>query len=294
MSGKHTPRVTLAGDQPRGIAQHGLGLIQGKTYEGRIWLAAHDADAVQVSLVWGSEPKDRQVVAIDKPAESFTKTALKFTAGATTDNGRLEITALGKGSVSIGTVSLMPADNIHGMRADTLALLQELDSPVYRWPGGNFVSGYNWKDGIGDRDRRPPRKNPAWTGVEHNDFGLDEFMVFCRYLKTEPYIAVNSGLGDTKSAVEEVEYANGSADTPMGKLRAANGHPEPYGVKFWSIGNEMYGNWQLGHIPLEKYTQKHNEFAEAMRKVDPSIQLIGVGAIRASGAKPCFATAPTT
>ncbi len=275
--GQHTPRVALAGDQPRGIAQDGLGLVQGKTYQGRLWLAATDADAVRVSLVWGNEQKDRQVFAIDKPVERFTKTALKFTAGASTDNGRLEITAVGKGSVSIGTVSLMPADNVQGMRADTLALLQELDSPVYRWPGGNFVSGYNWKDGIGDRDRRPPRKNPAWKGVEHNDFGLDEFMLFCRCLKTEPYIAVNSGLGDTKSAVEEVEYANGPADTPMGKLRAKHGHAGPYGVKFWSIGNEMYGNWQLGHIPLEKYTQKHNEFADAMRKVDPSIQLIGVG-----------------
>ncbi len=276
--GQHTPRIALAGDQPRGIAQEGLGLVQGKTYEGYIWLAANDAGTVQVSLVWGDERKDRQVIAIDKPAERFTRAALKFTAGATTDNGRLEITAVGKGSLSIGAVSLMPADNIHGMRADTLALLKELDSPVYRWPGGNFVSGYNWKDGIGDRDRRPPRKNPAWKGVEHNDFGLDEFMTFCHYLNTEPYIAVNSGLGDTKSAVAEVEYANGPADTPMGKLRAANGHPEPYRVKFWSIGNEMYGNWQLGHIPLEKYTQRHNEFAEAMRKVDPSIQLIGVGA----------------
>ncbi len=275
--GQHSPRITLAGDQPRGIAQNGLGLIQGKTYEGYIWLAANDAGTVQVGLVWGNEPKDRQVVAIDKPAERFTKAALKFTAGATTDNGRLEITAVGKGSIFVGAVSLMPADNIQGMRADTLALLQELDSPVYRWPGGNFVSGYNWKDGIGDRDRRPPRKNPAWGGVEHNDYGLDEFMVFCHYLKTEPYIAVNSGLGDTKSAVEEVEYANGPADTPMGRLRAKNGHPEPYGVKFWSIGNEMYGNWQLGHIPLEKYTHKHKEFAEAMRKVDPLIQLIGVG-----------------
>ena len=297
--GQHTPCVALAGDQPRGISQGGMGLVQGKTYEGYLWLAASDAGAVRVTLVWGNEQKDRQVLTIDKPAPGstlsvspvsnrqvlatdtpaarFTKTVLRFTAGATTDNGQLEITAVGKGSISIGTVSLMPADNVHGMRADTLVLLKELDSPVYRWPGGNFVSGYNWKDGIGDRDRRPPRKNPAWKGVEHNDFGLDEFMVFCRYLKTEPYIAVNSGLGDTKSAVEEVEYANGAADTPMGQLRAKNGHPQPYNVKFWSIGNEMYGKWQLGHMPLEKYTQKHNEFAEAMRRVDPSIRLIGVG-----------------
>jgi alpha-N-arabinofuranosidase len=210
---------------------------------------------------------------------------LKFTAGAATDNGRLEIAAVGKGFVYIGPVSLMPADNIHGMRADTLALLKELDAPVYRWPGGNFVSGYDWRGGIGDRDLRPPRKNPAWGGVEHNDFGLDEFMVFCRYLKTEPYIVVNSGLGEARWALEEVEYANavalGIGTTGcllMAQGRADNGHPEPYGVKFWGIGNEMYGNWQLGHIPLEKYTRRHNEFAEAMRQVDPSIQLIGVGA----------------
>ena len=81
------------------------------------------------------------------------------------------------------------------MRADTLALLKELNSPVYRWPGGNFVSGYDWRDGVGDRDRRPPRKNPAWTGVEHNDFGLHEFMAFCRLVDTEPLVVVNTGLG---------------------------------------------------------------------------------------------------
>jgi len=103
-------------------------------------------------------------------------------------------------------------------------------------------------------------------------------MVFCRELGTEPYIAVNSGLGDSRDAVEELQYANGGPDTPMGKLRAKNGHPEPYKVKWWGIGNEMYGGWQLGHMPLEKYVKKHNEFAEAMRAEDPSIQLVAVGA----------------
>ncbi len=274
--GQHTPRIALA-EQPRGIVQEGLGLIAGKKYVGRIWLAGREAGSVRVSLVWGDHSADRQTIAIEKISEAFAKNPLEFTAGKRTDNGRLEIVATGKGSLSIGTVSLMPADNLDGMRADTLALLKELDSPVYRWPGGNFVSGYHWKDGIGDRDRRPPRKNPAWQGIEHNDFGLDEFMAFCRHLKTEPYIAVNSGLGEVQEAVDELEYANGGPDTPMGKLRAANGHREPYGVKFWSIGNEMYGSWQLGHMPLEKYVKKHNQFAEAMRKVDPSIRLIAVG-----------------
>ena len=279
--GEQTPVFALPGDgKPAGLAQAELALKKGKSYVGRIWLAG-DAKAgpVLVSLVWGEDPKDRQTVTVERLTDDYTQTALAFTAGGDTADGRLEITAAGSGAFRVGTVSLMPADNIHGMRADTLALLKELDSPVYRWPGGNFVSGYNWKDGIGDRDRRPPRKNPAWQGIEHNDFGIDEFMVFCRLLKTEPYIAVNSGLGDGQTAVDEVEYANGGPDTPQGKIRAKNGHAEPYGVKFWSIGNEMYGNWQLGHMTQDKYIEKHNQFAEAMRKVDPSIKLVAVGAV---------------
>ena len=113
-----------------------------------------------------------------------------------TDNGRIEIVARGTGSFRIGTASLMPADNIYGWRADTVALLKELDAPVYRWPGGNFVSGYNWRDGIGDPDKRPPRKNPAWKGIESNDVGIHEYMALMRELATEPYIAVNTGLAD--------------------------------------------------------------------------------------------------
>jgi len=277
--GNHTPVISLAGDGSRGIAQQDLGLIKGKKYEGRVWLAGtEDAGEASISLVWGSGSQDRQTVTIRKLNREYRKTEFKFTAGATTDNGRLEITAAGKGSFRVGTVSLMPSDNIRGMRADTLALLKQLNAPVYRWPGGNFVSGYNWKDGIGDRDRRPPRKNPAWTGIEHNDMGLDEFMAFCRELDTEPYIAINSGLGGVSNAIEEVEYANAASSNPMGKLRAQNGHSRPYKVMFWGIGNEMYGNWQLGHIPLDQYVRKHNEFAEAMFKADPSIKVVGVGA----------------
>jgi alpha-L-arabinofuranosidase len=279
--GVHTPRVVLAGDgSPRGLVQAGLGVVAGKDYVGRIWLAGEGQPGpVSVSLVWGDGAGDRQTVRIERVGAEFVKTDLKFTAGARTDNARIEITAAGNGSVRVGTLSLMPADNVQGMRADTLKLLKELDAPVYRWPGGNFVSGYNWKDGIGDPDRRPPRKNPAWTGIEHNDMGIHEFMTFCRVLETEPYIAVNSGLGDVQSAREQVEYVNGAAESPMGRLRAKNGHAEPYKVRYWGIGNEMYGSWQLGNMPIEQYVRKHNEFAEAMRKVDPSIKLVAVGEV---------------
>ena len=278
--GEHTPEISLDGDGARGLVQGGLGLRQGKSYVGRIWLAGStESGPVAVSLVWGDGPDQRQTISIDKITTEYTRTPLQFTSAGNTDDGRLEIVAHGKGSFRVGTVSLMPVDHVHGMRADTLKLLKELDSPVYRWPGGNFVSGYHWKDGIGDPDRRPPRKNPAWKGIEHNDFGIDEFMVFCREVGTEPLVVVNSGLGPVEMAVEELQYANGGPDTPQGKLRAKNGHPQPYGVKWWGIGNEMYGKWQLGHMPLEQYVEKHNRFADAMRAADASIKLIGVGAV---------------
>jgi alpha-N-arabinofuranosidase len=281
--GEQTPELTLPGDgKPRGIEQPGLGLIKGKEYAGHIWLAGDPAAApVRVSLVWGrgTDKGIRKMVIIKKITPEWTRAEFKFTAGDSTDDGRLTITSRGKGAFKIGTVSLMPADNVQGFRADTLELLKQLDSLVYRWPGGNFVSGYDWRDGLGDRDRRPPRKNPAWTGVEPNDVGIHEFMEFCKLIGTEPYIAVNTGKGTPAQAGEEVEYCNGAAATPLGKLRAQNGHPAPYGVKWWSAGNEMFGNWQIGHMPLDQYVKKHNAVAEAMKKADASIKIIAVGEV---------------
>ena len=277
--GDHTPRVRLPGEgKPAGIQQERLGLVRGRRYTGRIVLAGDPGAApIEVSLVWGAGASDRDTVTIARIGEAYAKTSLAFTAGGSTDNGRLEIVGRGTGSFCIGTVSLMPADTIRGWRADTAALVKELNAPVYRWPGGNFVSGYDWKDGIGDPDRRPPRKNPAWKGVEHNDVGIHEFIDLCREIGTEPFIAVNTGLGGAKGAAEEVEYTNGGPETPMGKLRAKNGHPLPFDVKWWAIGNEMYGDWQLGHMPLSEYVKKHIRVVEAMRAVDPTIWPIAVG-----------------
>lgn len=276
--GEHMPQLN-AGVGEGGIVQGQLALLQGRSYVGRIVLRGASAlDAVTVNMIWGKAPSSRQTVTLGNFNGEWRTYPLSFTAGETTGDGRLEIAVRGVGKVDVGPVSLMPDDHVRGMRADTLAVLKELDAPVYRWPGGNFVSGYDWKDGIGDPDKRPPRKNPAWQGIEHNDFGVDEYMDFCREIATEPLIVVNSGLGDVQMALDELQYANGAADTPMGQLRAQNGHPEPYGVKFWGIGNEMYGGWQLGHMPLEDYVQKHNAYVDAMREVDPSIRVIGVGA----------------
>ncbi len=271
--GSQTPRVAAGS----GIRQRDLGVVQEKSYEGYVWLKAPEpGTSVVVSLVWGDDPAARQDVSIPSVAEAYEKYPLRFVAGTSTDHAMLEI-RVSDGPVWIGTVSLMPEDNVRGMRADTLALLKELNAPMYRWPGGNFVSGYDWRDGIGDRDRRPPRKNPAWTGVEHNDFGLDEFMDFCRELNTEPMIAVNTGFGDAYSAAQQVEYCNASDETIGGRWRVENGQPEPYGVRYWCVGNEMWGPWQLGFMQLRHYTLKHSQVADAMWRVDDSLQLVGSG-----------------
>ena len=277
--GEHTPEIRLPGNgAAAGLMQERLGLVAGREYTGRVILAGSPgAGPVEVSLVWGGGATMRQSVAIEKIAAEYVTFPLRLRAGRSTDNGRLEIVARGSGSFRIGAASLMPSDNVHGWRADTLALLKELNSPVYRWPGGNFVSGYDWKDGIGDPDKRPPRKNPAWKGIEPNDVGIHEYMALMREIGAEPYIAVNTGLADEGAAAQEVEYLNGATSTPLGKLRAQNGHPEPFGVQWFAVGNEMYGAWQLGNVPLEEYVKKHNRVVEAMRKVDPGVRPIGVG-----------------
>ena len=277
-AGEHTPLVKLAGAEPRGIQQSGLALRKSKVYAGRVVLQGDSGAAVTVSLIWGSGPGERQTIPIKDLHSTYAKFALKFTAGADTDDGRIEIAATRTGSFHVGAVSLMPADNIHGFRRDTTALLARLHSGMYRFPGGNYLSAFDWRDGIGDPDRRPPRWDPVWSFLQPNDVGTDEFLALCNLLGVDAFISVNAGFGDAHSAAEEVEYVNGDPGTPMGRLRAANGHPAPYNVKWWGIGNEMYGPWQFGHMALKQYVIKHNMFAKAMRAVDPSITLLATGA----------------
>jgi alpha-N-arabinofuranosidase len=277
--GVHTPLRRLADADARGIQQAGLALRKGKAYTGRVVLAGTAGAKVTVSLVWGTAAGHRQVVPITGLRESYAKFPLKFTAGGDSNDGRIEITGTGRGSFHIGAVSLMPADNIRGFRPDTTSLLKQLRSGMYRWPGGNYLSGHGWRDAIGDPDKRPPRRDPNWGGFQPNDVGTDEFMILMELLGVDPFISVNSGFGDAWSAAQLVEYANGAATTPMGRLRAANGHPEPYNIKWWGIGNEMYGPWQLGVMPLRQYVIKHNLFAEAMRRVDSSITLLLMAAV---------------
>lgn len=277
-AGEWSPLVRLEAATPHGIDQAGLVLKGGRDYTGRVLLAGSPGAKVTVSLVWGPSPADRQTVTVPPLTATFAKVPLAFTAKGDATDGHLEIVGTGTGSFHIGAVSLMPADNVSGFKAATLRYLRELGIEIARWPGGNFVSAYDWRDGIGDRDKRPPRRELAWNGMESNDMGIDDFMTFCRLIGAEPYLAVNSGLGDAHSAAEEVEYVNGPAMSRLGAQRAANGHPAAYGVKIWGVGNEMYGPWQWGHMSSTQYRDKHNLMVKAMRKVDPAIKVIASGA----------------
>ena len=165
----------------------------------------------------------------------------------------------------------------HGFRRDVLAAARGLRVPILRWPGGNFVSGYHWTDGIGPREQRPRRLELAWRAEESNRFGTDEFIAYCRALGAEPYICVNMGSGTLDEAQAWVEYCNGTGNTYWANLRRANGHPEPYRVRYWGLGNEMYGAWQIGSSSAEDYVKRARQFAAMMQWTDPSIELVGCG-----------------
>lgn len=261
-----------------GIQQARLAVVSDKKYTGYVVLSG-SKETLPITIRISSADGESIAHEIKQISQEYEKHPFELTPAFSGDDVALQITSSGKGEFRIGTVSLMPSDHINGWRRDVVDLLKELDSPVYRWPGGNFVSGYDWMDGIGDRDKRPTRKNPAWTGIETNDVGIHEYMELMEMIGSEAFIAVNTGLGTVEEVAREIEYCNGATDSEMGKLRAANGHPNPYEVKWWAVGNEMYGGWQLGHMPLEEYVEKHNQVAEAIWNVDPRAQLIAVGAV---------------
>jgi alpha-N-arabinofuranosidase len=181
------------------------------------------------------------------------------------------------GTVWLDHCSLMPANASGGWDPEVVALMKEAQIPLLRFPGGNFASGYHWKDGVGPIDRRPILANPAWPEIEWNDVGTDDWLWLCERVGCDALICVNAGDGTPEEASQWVEYCNGDLDTPMGAFRAANGHPEPYGVKLWEIGNEIYGNWQIGHTTAEDYAKRYLAFREAMLAVDPSIRIIANG-----------------
>ncbi|NOZ03780.1 MAG: T9SS type A sorting domain-containing protein [FCB group bacterium] len=272
----------------RGIAQEGLYIETGKTYALGLFLRQDGLEGdVTVSLA-GEYGTYAQVV-FDSISQEWTKYSAILTSTATVTNARLQITFAEEGTLWIDQVTLMPGDNYrgHGTRRDIMEKLVKTRPTIVRWPGGMIGDQYNWEDGIGDRDKRPTRtmyvstvrvkQNPE---IDPNQFGTDEFMQFLEDIGgAEPILAVNCGFEVDDplpqkyitSAANWVEYCNGDTTTPYGALRAANGHPEPYNVKYWNLGSSQAP--ALG-IPAEVYANRVIQFAIAMKEKDPSIQLI--------------------
>ncbi|MGP3964941.1 arabinosylfuranosidase ArfA [Nonomuraea sp. 3N208] len=170
-----------------------------------------------------------------------------------------------------------PTADEDGFRRDVLDLTRELGVSTVRYPGGNFVSGYRWEDGIGPKDQRPRRLDLAWHSTETNEVGVDEFVRWCRKAGVEPMMAINLGTRGIEAALDLLEYCNHPSGTALSDLRAANGAKEPHGIKMWCLGNEMDGPWQTGHKTAHEYGRLAAETARAMRMVQRDLELVACG-----------------
>ncbi len=170
-----------------------------------------------------------------------------------------------------------PQSDARGFRMDALESLKKVAPPIVRYPGGNFVSNYHWEDGIGPKSERKRRFEYAWITEESNQFGTADFVEFCREIGAEPLICVNMGTGTIEEAMHWVEYCNSTGDTYYANLRRSHGYEEPFNVKYWGLGNECYGSWQMNNHTPESYSALAFQFAKAMKWADPTIRLVACG-----------------
>jgi len=164
-----------------------------------------------------------------------------------------------------------------GFRRDVIDEIRQMGVPIIRYPGGNFVSGYNWQDGVGPKDERPTVLERAWNSLEPNQFGTNELIDWCRAVGTEPLLGLNMGTATSEQAVAYVEYCNYARGTKWSDLRRSHGYEEPHNVRYWCLGNEMDGPWQMGTMPAGEYGRKARDIAQQIRVIDPSLQLIACG-----------------
>jgi alpha-L-arabinofuranosidase len=179
-----------------------------------------------------------------------------------------------------------PTADENGFRRDVVELVKELGTATIRYPGGNFVSGYRWEDGVGPRDRRPRRRDLAWHSTETNQVGIDEFARWARLVDAEVMLAVNLGTRGIVEALDLLEYVNGSGGTALADQRVVNGSEQPYGIRMWCLGNEMDGPWQIGHLTAQEYGSIAARTASAMKAADPTLELVVCGS--SSSAMPTF------
>ena len=269
-----------------GISQSGIPLKQGTQYQLRVWLQTDRRQ--QVSLeVSDLDGKNPYVQATSEVAPGgWQAKSLDFTVPRTDPNARLAIVLESQGTLSVAVASLLPADNFHGMRRDVVARLKQMGARLLRWPGGNFTMDYRWQDGLLPVEQRPPIKigwgetQPFADNWDFHEFGIDEFISLCREVGAEPSLTLNISpqICPPDDAAAWVEYCNGSAQTTWGKVRAERGHAEPYRVKYWFVGNEVWGAWMGAvHCDAPTYARRLMEYATAIKRVDPSVLLIASG-----------------
>lgn len=260
----------------RGIAQKNIRLVKGERYHGYIWLKA---DRITGSVQIRIKMQSRVLFSTEINIKDNGWNQYDFTYECENDvtDAAFEVALCGTGKLWLDQVSLMPQSAVDGVWEGVVKAAKDLKPGIMRFPGGCFADCYHWEDGIGAKDNRPTRVNLHWKGNEENNFGTDEFIMFCRNTGCEPLICVNFGAGTPEEAANWVEYCNGSLETKYGKLRAANGHPEAYQVKYWEIGNETFGDWEIGHCTAREYAEKYLDFYRAMKEKDPGIEIIACG-----------------
>lgn len=247
-------------------------------YEVSVWVRARGITTLTITVRDGERVVGRTSVSDVSWSWSQRRVRLRLAGGVVKGTPlSISVTADRVGEFWLDHLLIFPADHIHGFDRDVVSLCREARLSLLRYPGGNFVSGYHWQDGIGPVDQRPMRRNPAWHCPEYNHVGTDEFMAFCEAVGCEPMICLNAGSGTAEEAAAWVEYCNGPVESKWGGLRAKNGHPRPYNVRYWEIGNELYGKWQVGHCTADEYAARYRRFVEAMRKIDPEILFIANG-----------------
>lgn len=268
-----------------GMGQHEVALVAGQTYEVAVVARANADVTLSAALTdrWGRKILAKADWSVPMESDWVRYSALLTLTEGDAD-GDLRITFEDAGVVEIGAVSLMNADNFHGMRKEVVACIKEMGIKVLRWPGGNFAGEYNWFDGLLPVDERAPFEScmnletqPHSLGYDFHEINTDDFVALCREVGAEPYITINPAWNTAEESAAWVEYCNGDENTVYGKLRIERGFAEPYNVKLWSLGNEMgYGHMEGDNTP-EGYARLARKNAEAMLAVDPTLELCSSG-----------------
>ena len=275
----------LVEGQTAGMGQQGIALVGGKAYELRTVTRVSKPVSLKVELV--SHAGDRIYASHTLslvPGDDWVTNSFQLTPSASDAEAAIRYTFTEQAELIFGALSMMPQDNFHGLRRDVVENLKQIGPRLIRWPGGNFAGEYRWKDGLLPADQRAPLQafteietQPHTDGYDYHEINTDDFIALCREVGAEPLLTINLAWQSPEESAQWVEYCNGGAETEYGRLRAERGHPKPYNVKFWSLGNEMgYGHMEGPNNP-KSYTEYALRHTKAMLSAYPGLELFASG-----------------